>query len=280
MPKFGFSISAITAGMALIVLVLAGLALLFVLAAYSLAAAVVAIVPVIYVDVKREWDVTGEDISYVLTLLFAFFVSGAAAFAIDLVLETHVSAPAMIAALDLVQWTHARPEPLVQNMLDYYAVALGPTPWTWLRFLAVHAVMVVVFATVLCRTTPRPGAGAHAPAQAVRSHAGLERGGGRGVRGSRVPAPRPDHDLAARPPRLSPHSVESSPPSTSGMRHAECLKLLSARALQRLVRRRIALRVRLTSARALRRPIRLTLLHCHNQRICPSASDRWQKAAP
>ena len=58
----------------------------------------------------------------------------------------------MIAALDLVQWTHARPEPLVQNMLDYYAVALGPTPWTWLRFLAVHAVMVVVFATVLFRT--------------------------------------------------------------------------------------------------------------------------------
>jgi hypothetical protein len=154
MPKFGFSISAITAGMALIVLVLAGLALLFVLAAYSLAAAVVAIVPVIYVDAKREWDVTGEDISYVVTLLFAFFVSGAAAFAIDLVLETHVSAPAMIAALDLVQWTHARPEPLVQNMLDYYAVALGPTPWTWLRFLAVHAVMVVVFATVLFRTTP------------------------------------------------------------------------------------------------------------------------------
>jgi hypothetical protein len=45
MPKFGFSISAITAGMALIVLFFAGLALLFVLAAYSLAAAVVAIVP-------------------------------------------------------------------------------------------------------------------------------------------------------------------------------------------------------------------------------------------
>ena len=154
MPKFGFSISAITAGMALIVLFLAGLALLFVLAAYSLAAAVVAIVPVIYVDAKREWDVTGEDISYVVTLLFAFFVSAAATFAIDLILGTHVSAPAMIAALDLVQWTHARPEPLVQNILDYYAVALGPTPSTWLRFLAVHAVMVVVFAAVLFRTTP------------------------------------------------------------------------------------------------------------------------------
>ena len=83
MPKFGFSISAITAGMALIVLFLAGLALLFVLAAYSLAAAVVAIVPVIYVDAKREWDVTGEDIGYVARLLFAFFVSGAAAFAIE-----------------------------------------------------------------------------------------------------------------------------------------------------------------------------------------------------
>ena len=89
-----------------------------------------------------------------MTLLFGLFVSGAAAFAIDLVLETHVSAPAMIAALDLVQWTHARPEPLVQSILDYYAVALGRTPWTWLRFLAVHAVMVVVFATVLFRTTP------------------------------------------------------------------------------------------------------------------------------
>ena len=153
MPKLGFSISAITAGMALIVLVLAGLALLFVLAVYSLAAAVVAIVPVIYVDAKRQWDVTGEDISYVVTLLFAFFVSGAAAFATDLVIGTHVSAPAMIAALDLVQWTHARPEPLIRSMLDYYAVALGPTPWTWLRFLAVHGVMVVVFATVLFGTT-------------------------------------------------------------------------------------------------------------------------------
>jgi hypothetical protein len=154
MPKSGFSISAITAGMALLVLVLAGLALILVLAAYSLAAAVVAIAPVIYVDARREWDITGEDISYVVTLLFAFFVSGAAAFGVDLVLETHVSAPAMIATLDLVQWTHARPEPLVQSMRDYYVVALGPTLWTWLRFVAVHAVMVVVFATVLFRATP------------------------------------------------------------------------------------------------------------------------------
>jgi hypothetical protein len=155
MPRFfGLSTSAITAGMALIALFLVGLALLLVLAAYSLAAAVVAIVPVIYVDAKREWDVTGENIGYIVTLLFAFFVAGAAAFALDLVLKTHVSAPGMIAALDLVRWEHARPEPLVQSVLDYYAVALGPTFWTWLRFLAIHAAMVVVFATVLFRTTP------------------------------------------------------------------------------------------------------------------------------
>src|SRR5262245_26155858 len=123
MPRFfGLSTSAITAGMALIALVFLGLALLLVLAAYSLAAAVVAIVPVIYVDSKREWDVTGENIVYVVTLLFAFFISGATAFGLDLLLKTYVSAPAMMAALDLVKWEHARPEPLVQSVLDYYAV--------------------------------------------------------------------------------------------------------------------------------------------------------------
>jgi hypothetical protein len=158
MPRFfGLSTSAITAGTALIALVFLGLALLLVLAAYSLASAVVAIVPVIYVDARREWDVTGEHITYLVALLFAFFVSGAAAFGLDLLLGTHVSAPAMIAALDFVQWEHARPEPLIQSVSDYYAVALGPTPQTWLRFLAVHAAMVVVFATMLFRATPDQG---------------------------------------------------------------------------------------------------------------------------
>jgi hypothetical protein len=150
MTKLGFSSSAITAGAALVAVVLLGFALLFVLAAYALAAVVVAIVPVMYVDAKREWNV-GEN---PVMLLLAFFVSGAAAFALDVILETHVSAPGMIAALDLVQWTRARREPLVQSVLDYYAVALGPTPWTWLRFLAIHAAMVVVFAAVLFWTPP------------------------------------------------------------------------------------------------------------------------------
>jgi hypothetical protein len=111
---------------------------------------VVAIVPVMYVDAKREWNV-GEN---PVMLLLAFFVSGAAAFALDLIFKTHVSVPGMIAALDLTHHVAARPQPLIASVLDYYAVALGPTPWTWLRFLAIHAAMVVVFAAVLFRTTP------------------------------------------------------------------------------------------------------------------------------
>jgi hypothetical protein len=145
MPRFGFSVSAISAGAALIALVLLGFALMFVLGAYALVAAVVAIVPVIYVDAKCEWNVSGV----VLTFPLAFFVAGVSTFALDLILGTYVSVPAMIAALDLVRWEYARPEPLVQSVPDYYAVALGPTLWTWLRFLAIHVATVVVFAAVL-----------------------------------------------------------------------------------------------------------------------------------
>jgi hypothetical protein len=60
----------------------------------------------------------------------------------------------MTAALDLVVWERARPGPLVRSVLDFYAVALGPTPWTWLRYLALHAAIVVVFAAVLRWTAP------------------------------------------------------------------------------------------------------------------------------
>lgn len=145
MPRFGFSVSAISAGAALVALVLLGLAILLVLAAYALVATLVAVVPVLYVDARREWNLGGVS----MALPFAFFGSSVAAFALDLVLGTHVSVPAMIDALDLVRWEHARPEPLIQGVLDYYAVALWPTPATWLRFLAIHAAMIVIFATVL-----------------------------------------------------------------------------------------------------------------------------------
>jgi hypothetical protein len=154
MLRLGFLSSAFTAAAGLVVLVFAGLVLLIFLAAYALAAAIAAIVPVIYLDARREWNVTGEQIGYVAILLLAFFVSGAFAFALDAVLGTYVSLPGMIAALDLTEMEHARYEPLVRSVLDYYAVALGPTPATWLRFLALHAAIVVVFAAVLLRTTP------------------------------------------------------------------------------------------------------------------------------
>jgi hypothetical protein len=41
----------------------------------------------------------------------------------------------MIAALDLTEMEHVRCEPLVRGVLDYCAVALGPTPATWLPYL-------------------------------------------------------------------------------------------------------------------------------------------------
>jgi hypothetical protein len=141
----GFSVSAISAGAALIALVFLGLGLLLALAAYALLATVVAIVPVTYVDAKYEWNAGGV----VLAFPIAFLVASVAAFALDLTLGSYVSVPAMIDAFDLVRWEYARPEPLVRSVLDYYAVALGPTRWTWLRFLAIQIVMVVVFATVL-----------------------------------------------------------------------------------------------------------------------------------
>ena len=80
----------------------------------------------------------------------AFLVSGAAAFALDLVFRTYISLPAMIDAVDrLTVFEHARREPLIQSVRDYYALVLGSTPAAWLRFAGYYVVMVVVFAAVL-----------------------------------------------------------------------------------------------------------------------------------
>jgi len=153
MPKFGFFSSGLAAGAALVVLYFAGIVMLALVAIHALIAAVIAFVPVIYVESRRYWAVTNEDPGFIATLQLAFLISGAAAFALDLLLGTHVSVPAMIAALDLTHFEFARRQPLITSVLDYYAVALGPTPWTWLRYVGLHVAIVLVFAGVVYRVT-------------------------------------------------------------------------------------------------------------------------------
>lgn len=154
MPKTGFFIGVVTAGAALVVLVFAGLVLLMLFAIYAWIAAVIAFVPVIYVEAKRYWVITHENPAFIVQLQLGFLVSGAAAFALDLIFKTHVSVPAMIDALELTHYVAARPQPLIESVLDYYAFALGPTPWTWLRYVGFHVAIVLVFAGVLRRVTP------------------------------------------------------------------------------------------------------------------------------
>ncbi len=57
----------------------------------------------------------------------------------------------MIDALEFTHYVAARPQPLIESVLDYSAFALGPTPWTWLRYFGYHVVSVLVFAGVLRR---------------------------------------------------------------------------------------------------------------------------------
>lgn len=203
MPRSGFFISGVSGFAGLVVLVLAGLFLLFLLAAYALAAAAVAIVPVSYLDAKREWNGAGEHFGYVLILPLAFFVSGAFAFALDAVLGTHVSVPGMIAALDLVVWQRARPGPLVPER----ARLLRRGPGT-------HAVDVAALSRAPRRDRrrlrrraaldrPRGGSRARGAAAAEPSDVGLERGGRRDFDGRHVPDPGPGPTLAARARRLS-----------------------------------------------------------------------------
>jgi len=154
MPRIGFFTGVLTAGGALVVLVFAGLFILMLFAIYAWIAAVIALLPVIYVEAKRYWVVTHEDPAFIATLQLAFLISGAAAFGLDLIFKTYVSMPAMIDALDLTHNVAARPQPLIKSVLDYYALALGPTPWTWLRYVGFHVAIVLVFAGVLRWVTP------------------------------------------------------------------------------------------------------------------------------
>jgi len=112
MPRIGFFTGVLTAGGALVVLVFAGLFILMLFAIYAWIAAVIALLPVIYVEAKRYWVVTHEDPAFIATLQLAFLISGAAAFALDLIFKTYVSMPAMIDALDL---THNVPHGLSRS---------------------------------------------------------------------------------------------------------------------------------------------------------------------
>lgn len=154
MPRIGFFASALTAGAALVVLAFAGFVLLMLFTVYALIAAAIALVPVICVDAKRQSAVTQESLGFIIPLQIAFLVSGAAAFALDLIFKTYFSVPAMIDALYLTHYEYARPQPLIESVLDYYAFALGPTPWTWLRYVGFQIAIVFVFAGVLRRVTP------------------------------------------------------------------------------------------------------------------------------
>jgi hypothetical protein len=82
--------------------------------------------------------------------MVAFLISGAAAFALDLIFKTYVSMPAMIDAVDrLTLWVGGRPVPLIESVLDYYRVALGPTPGDWLRVAGHYVATILAFAGVL-----------------------------------------------------------------------------------------------------------------------------------
>ena len=147
MTKGGFFAGGIAAFLGLIVLFFAGLVALLIFAAWAFIAAIVGHLALATID-REERSV--KETGCVVPFMVAFMVSGAAAFALDLVFETYISLPAMIDAVDrLTVAEHARYEPLIQSVRDYYALALGPTPGTWLRFAGYYVVIVLVFAAVL-----------------------------------------------------------------------------------------------------------------------------------
>ena len=149
MTKGGFFASGVALFAALSVIVFAGIVALLLFAAWAVIAAIVAHIALGLVEARTDWKVA-EKAGCVVPFMIAFLISGVAAFVLDLILHTYVSLPAMIDAVDrLTVFEHARREPLIQDVGDYYALVLGSTPGAWLRFAAYHVVMVVVFAAVL-----------------------------------------------------------------------------------------------------------------------------------
>ena len=149
MTKGGFFASGVAGFSALLVLNFAGIVALTVFAVWAMIAAIIAMAALLILEAKSGWGVTDRVPATPIPLQVAFLISGAAAFALDLIFKTYVSLPAMIDALDLTHFEHARREPLIQSVRDYYAFVLGPTPGTWLRFLSHYLVIVLVFAAVL-----------------------------------------------------------------------------------------------------------------------------------
>ena len=150
MTKGGFFASGVAAFAGLVVLFFAGFVALMLFAVWAFIAAIVAHIAVAVVDARTGWSLAKGSPAFIVPFMVAFLVSGAAAFALDLILETYISLPAMIDAVDrLTHSVGARPVPLIESVRDYYRVALGPTPGTWLRVAGYYVVIVLVFAAVL-----------------------------------------------------------------------------------------------------------------------------------
>lgn len=149
MTKGGFFASGVAAFAGLVVLFFAGFFALLLFAVWAFIAAIVAHVALVLLEGRTGWNVA-EQTGCVIPFMVAFLISGAAAFALDLVFTTYISLPAMIDAVDrLTHSVGARPVPRIESVLDYYRVALGPTPGTWLRAAGYYLVIVLVFAAVL-----------------------------------------------------------------------------------------------------------------------------------
>jgi len=151
MTKGGFFAAGVSAGAALVVLAFAGVVMLMLFAIYAGIAAIIAVLPVMYLESRYNWSITYNSIGFIPAFLLAFVISGGVAFALDLIFKTYFSVPGMIAALEVTHWVAARPVKLIESVPDYYAFALGPTPGTWLRFVGFHIAIVLVFAGVLIR---------------------------------------------------------------------------------------------------------------------------------
>lgn len=150
MTKGGFFASGIAAVLGLVVLFFAGIVALMIFAVWAFIAAIVAHIAVALVDDRTGWGIAKGVPAFIVAFMVAFLISGAAAFGLDVMFKTYISLPAMIDAVDrLTHSVGARPVPLIESVLDYYRVALGPTPGTWVRFAGYYAVIVLAFAAVL-----------------------------------------------------------------------------------------------------------------------------------
>jgi hypothetical protein len=149
MTKGGFFASGVSFFAAIVVIYFAGIVVLTLFAVWAMIAALIALAAVMIVEARSGREITHGIPVTPIPLQVAFLISGVAAFGLDLIFTTYVSLPAMIDALDLTHFEHARREPLIRSVSDYYAFVLGSTPGTWLRFAGQYVVIVLVFAAVL-----------------------------------------------------------------------------------------------------------------------------------